>query len=99
MDTSSPAVGAAVLRGDDVVGVRQTIDARRHGELLAPCIEGALQDAGVALRDIDGRELFRLFETYGLPPELTLEELGVTLDWREDFDRAASEHRESSRSR
>ena len=46
--------------------------------------------------DVDGRELFRLFETYGLPPELTLEELGVTLDWRVDFDRAASEHRERS---
>ena len=28
------------------------------------------------LVDVDGRELFRLFETYGLPPELTLEELG-----------------------
>ena len=48
------------------------------------------------LSDVDGRELFRLFETYGLPPELTLEELGSTLDWREDFDRAASEHRERS---
>jgi alanyl-tRNA synthetase len=48
------------------------------------------------LTDVDGRELFRLFETYGLPPELTLEELGVTLDWREDFDRAASAHRERS---
>jgi len=51
------------------------------------------------LATVDGRELFRLFETYGVPPELTLEELGVTLDWREDFDRAASEHRERSRSR
>src|SRR4051794_80887 len=51
------------------------------------------------LTDVNGREIFRLFETYGLPPELTLEELGVTLDWREDFDRAASEHRERSRSR
>src|SRR4051812_8614435 len=51
------------------------------------------------LQRVDGGELFRLFETYGLPPELTVEELGVRLDWREDFDRAASEHRERSRSR
>ena len=49
------------------------------------------------LDDVDGRELFRLFETYGLPPELTLEELGVNPGgWRDGFDRAASEHRERS---
>ena len=36
-------------------------------------------------------------ETYGLPPELTLEELGLSLDWREEFDRASDEHRERSR--
>jgi alanyl-tRNA synthetase len=51
------------------------------------------------LEHVDGRELFRLFETYGLPPELTLEELGADIDgWREGFDRAADEHRELSRS-
>ena len=50
------------------------------------------------LTTVDGRELFRLFETYGLPPELTLEELGVSPGgWREEFDRAASEHRARSR--
>ena len=49
------------------------------------------------LDDIDGRELFRLFETYGLPPELTLEEMGVNPGgWRDGFNRAASEHRERS---
>ena len=49
------------------------------------------------LDDVDGRELFRLFETYGLPPELTLEELGVNPGgWRDGFNRAASEHRERS---
>jgi alanyl-tRNA synthetase len=49
------------------------------------------------LTEVDGRELFRLFETYGLPPELTLEELGVNPGgWRDGFNRAASEHRERS---
>jgi alanyl-tRNA synthetase len=41
--------------------------------------------------------LFRLFETYGLPPELTLEELGTELDWREGFAAAQEEHRRRSR--
>ena len=49
------------------------------------------------LDHVDGRVLFHLFETYGLPPELTLEELGTEFEWREDFDRAAELHRERSR--
>ena len=49
------------------------------------------------LDHVDGRVLFRLFETYGLPPELTLEELGTELDWREEFDAAQEEHRRRSR--
>ncbi|MEP7053888.1 MAG: tRNA (adenosine(37)-N6)-threonylcarbamoyltransferase complex dimerization subunit type 1 TsaB [Actinomycetota bacterium] len=52
-DTSTPAVAVAVLRDDDVLGARSLVDARRHGEVLAPSIEGALADAGVSLRDID----------------------------------------------
>jgi len=39
-----------------------------------------------------GRDLFRLFETHGFPPELA----GVS-GWEEDFRRAADEHRERSR--
>ena len=39
-----------------------------------------------------GRDLFRLFETHGFPPELA----GVS-GWEEDFRRAAEEHRERSR--
>ena len=37
------------------------------------------------LDHVDGRVLFHLFETYGLPPELTLEELGTDLEWRGEF--------------
>lgn len=52
-DTSTPAVTVAVLRDDEVLAERAQVDARRHGEVLAPSIEGALADAGVALRGID----------------------------------------------
>lgn len=52
-DTSTPAVAVAVLRDDEVIGSREEIDARRHGELLAPSIEAALADARVSLREVD----------------------------------------------
>lgn len=52
-DTSTPAVTVAVLDGDDVLGASGEIDARRHGELLAPGIAAALAAAGIGLPDID----------------------------------------------
>lgn len=52
-DTSTPAVAAAVLRDDDVLGSRTEVDARRHGELLAPSIAAALADSGAELPDVD----------------------------------------------
>jgi alanyl-tRNA synthetase len=50
---------------------------------------------------VDGRVLFGLFETHGLPPELTVEELrahGVEPEgWREEFERCRREHQQRSR--
>jgi alanyl-tRNA synthetase len=50
---------------------------------------------------VDGRVLFGLFETHGLPPELTVEELrahGVELDgWRGEFERCQRKHQQRSR--
>lgn len=46
-DTATPAVTVAVADGDNVLAGSTTIDARRHGELLAPMIEAALSQAGV----------------------------------------------------
>jgi alanyl-tRNA synthetase len=46
---------------------------------------------------ITGAVLFRLFETHGLPVELSVEELGGVDGWREEFDAQAREHRERSR--
>jgi tRNA threonylcarbamoyl adenosine modification protein YeaZ len=51
-DTSTPAVTAAVLDGDRLVGDSVHIDARRHGELLAPGIQAALAAAGATLADV-----------------------------------------------
>jgi tRNA threonylcarbamoyl adenosine modification protein YeaZ len=52
-DTSTPAVTVAVLHDNDVVGSSCEVDARRHGELLAPGIAAALSAAGVGLPEID----------------------------------------------
>ena len=53
-DTATPAVTVA-LRGDEGVLAEHTeIDARRHGELLAPAIEKVLADAGRARTDVTG---------------------------------------------
>ena len=72
-----------------------TCSRARSGGSRARSRAGCARSSGSS--DVDGRELFRLFETYGLPPELTLEEMGVNPGgWRDGFDRAASEHRERS---
>jgi tRNA threonylcarbamoyl adenosine modification protein YeaZ len=53
-DTATPAVTVA-LRGDEGVLAEHTeIDARRHGELLAPGIEQVLAAAGCARTDLTG---------------------------------------------
>jgi alanyl-tRNA synthetase len=78
--------------GDEILDVLEQEERR-----FARTLKRGLREIG-RLEHVDGRELFRLFETYGLPPELTLEELGVSVDgWRGAFDRAAHEHRERSR--
>ena len=53
-DTATPAVTVA-LRGDEGVLAEHTeVDARRHGELLAPGIEKVLADAGRAAGELTG---------------------------------------------
>jgi tRNA threonylcarbamoyl adenosine modification protein YeaZ len=45
-DTATPAVTVALRDESGVVAERTTVDARRHGELLAPGIAEVLSDAG-----------------------------------------------------
>jgi tRNA threonylcarbamoyl adenosine modification protein YeaZ len=58
LDTSTPAVTAALvrvdpIRGPDVVAQRRSVDARAHGELLAPAIGAVLAEAGVGPADLN----------------------------------------------
>jgi tRNA threonylcarbamoyl adenosine modification protein YeaZ len=56
VDTSTPSVTAAVVRVTDadveLVAQRSSVDARAHGELLAPALSGALAEAGAAPADL-----------------------------------------------
>jgi tRNA threonylcarbamoyl adenosine modification protein YeaZ len=53
IDTSSAAVSVAVVSADgDVLARRVTVDARAHGELLAPSIAASLDDARIAPHDL-----------------------------------------------
>jgi alanyl-tRNA synthetase len=50
----------------------------------------------------DGALVHRMFETHGLPPEITVEELGrlgvpPSPDWREGYERRRREHSDRSR--
>ena len=51
-DTATPAVSVALHDGDRVVSEAFAVDARRHGELLAPMIAKVMADAGAARGDL-----------------------------------------------
>lgn len=54
-DTSSAAVTVALATPTgEIVASSTTVDALRHGELLAPAIASALQTAGITPRDLTG---------------------------------------------
>jgi tRNA threonylcarbamoyl adenosine modification protein YeaZ len=56
VDTSTPAVTAAVARvtggAVEVLAQRRTVDARAHGELLAPSVAAMLSQARVAVGEL-----------------------------------------------
>ena len=51
-DTATPAVTVALHDGARVVAQESAVDARRHGELLAPAIATVLRTAGAAPADL-----------------------------------------------
>ncbi len=52
LDTATPAVTVAVHDGERVLAESLEVDARRHGELVAPGIARVLLDAGATARDL-----------------------------------------------
>ncbi len=52
LDTATPAVTAAVHDGSAVLASASTVDARRHGELLAPLVRRVLTAAGATPADL-----------------------------------------------
>ena len=62
-DTATPAVTVALADATGVLAESTAIDARRHGELLAPAIAGVLAQAGA-----DRRELTRIAVGVGPGP-------------------------------
>lgn len=53
-DTATPAITVAIFDGDAVVAEHTVVDARRHGELLAPGIARVLSDAGASASALTG---------------------------------------------
>jgi tRNA threonylcarbamoyladenosine biosynthesis protein TsaB len=51
-DTATPAVTVALHDGERVVAESTTVDAMRHGELLAPGIAAVLAEAGIVRQDL-----------------------------------------------
>ncbi len=51
-DTATPAVTVALHDGERVVATHTVVDARRHGELLAPGITAVLDEAWVPRQDV-----------------------------------------------
>jgi tRNA threonylcarbamoyl adenosine modification protein YeaZ len=52
-DTATPAVTVALHDGQRVLAEASTVDARRHGELLAPSIAKICAEAGTRLQDVE----------------------------------------------
>src|SRR2546423_3952458 len=56
VDSATPAITAALAEVTDadtrVLAHRVTVDARAHGELLAPAIEAVLHESGVRPREL-----------------------------------------------
>ncbi|MGW1063145.1 tRNA (adenosine(37)-N6)-threonylcarbamoyltransferase complex dimerization subunit type 1 TsaB [Streptomyces aureus] len=54
LDTATPAVTVALHDGTSVIASSSQVDARRHGELLLPAVDGVLTEAGLGLDAVTG---------------------------------------------
>ena len=71
----------------------------REFEKLLKGFEMAFQNAGKKITEISGKQAFKLYDTYGFPIEMTIEEAekhNLTVD-KEGFDKAFEDHQQLSR--
>ncbi|WP_310719372.1 tRNA (adenosine(37)-N6)-threonylcarbamoyltransferase complex dimerization subunit type 1 TsaB [Streptomyces lydicus] len=52
LDTATPAVTVALHDGTGILAESRQVDARRHGELLLPAVDGVLGEAGRKLDEV-----------------------------------------------
>jgi alanyl-tRNA synthetase len=76
---------------------------RIEEQVFRRTLERGVREFRKVVRDqLTGSAMFELFDTYGFPPELSIEEadqLGIEIDksWPDDFDRLMSEQKDRSR--
>src|SRR6202035_1946621 len=85
----------------DAARVRAVLD--REEDLFRRTLARGVRELPKLARDgLDGRAVFTLFDTYGFPPELSVEEAdtaGIAVDprWQAPYARLMAEQRERSR--
>ncbi|MBI3624449.1 alanine--tRNA ligase, partial [Candidatus Saccharibacteria bacterium] len=88
-----------LLKNKDIV---VSVLAKEEKAFRQTLHKGLREFEKMAKQGLDGQAIFRLFDTYGFPPELSSEEAkkrGINLsdNWQEDFDLEMEKQRERSR--
>ncbi len=94
----SDAYPELAQRRDQIIG---SLD-REESQFRKTLDRGVREFAKLAKPKLTGQTVFTLFDTYGFPPELSVEEARVTgvpvgSNWDEDFDRLMRQQKDRSR--
>lgn len=88
----------------DILNQTTIIDIlSREEELFRRTLDKGVRElAKLAKNGLTGEVIFTLFDTYGFPPELSVEDalregIGVSGDWQDEFNRLMDEQRQRSR--
>jgi alanyl-tRNA synthetase len=76
--------------------------AKEESTFRKTLVRGLREFTKFAGEKIDGKTIFTLFDTYGFPAELSIEDakrhkIAIQQDWQQEFDRLMNEQRERSR--
>lgn len=85
------------------VGDIERVLGREEATFRSTLARGTREFPKIAKSRLTGEAVFTLFDTYGFPPELSVEEasrldIEVSSDWHEQFESRMAEQRERSRS-